>query len=56
MAVEGSDKAAPHHHIVVDNFRLQGGRYDDNVAVFGRTLQRRMEGLKVFLVRRCCCC
>ena len=29
----------------------QGGRYDDNVAVFGRSLQAKMESLRVFLVR-----
>lgn len=28
---------------------LQGSRYDDNIAVFGRSLQKKMEGLKVFL-------
>ena len=30
---------------------LQGSRYDDNIAVFGRTLQQKMESLKIFLVR-----
>lgn len=28
----------------------EGGRYDDQIAVFGRTLQRKLENLKVFLV------
>ncbi len=28
----------------------QGSRYDDQIAVFGRTLQRKLEGLKLFLV------
>ena len=30
---------------------VQGSRYDDNIAVFGRSLQAKVEGLKVFLVR-----
>lgn len=30
---------------------LQGSRYDDNIAVFGRSLQQKMESLNIFLVR-----
>lgn len=28
----------------------QGSRYDDNIAVFGRSLQAKIESLKIFLV------
>ena len=29
---------------------LQGSRYDGQIGVFGRTVQRKLEDLKVFLV------
>lgn len=32
----------------------QGTRYDDSIAVFGRSLQDKMAGLKMFLVRAGC--
>ncbi len=32
---------------------LQGSRYDDNIAEFGRSLQKKMESLNIFLVGWC---
>ena len=34
-----------------DRFTIvQGSRYDGQIAVFGKTLQHKLEGLKIFLV------
>ncbi|PRW20689.1 Ubiquitin-activating enzyme E1 2 isoform A [Chlorella sorokiniana] len=45
-----SIESLPEEPLSAEEVAPEGGRYDDNIAVFGRTLQRRMEGLKVFLV------
>ena len=36
--------------VMIAEMLLQGSRYDGQIGVFGRTVQRKLEDLKVFLV------
>jgi ubiquitin-activating enzyme E1 len=43
-------EALPEKPLPAEEVAPEGGRYDDQIAVFGRTMQRKLESLKVFLV------
>lgn len=45
-----SIESLPDEPLPADEVAPLGSRYDDNIAVFGRSLQQKMEGLKIFLV------
>jgi ubiquitin-activating enzyme E1 len=45
-----SIESLPDESLPAEEVASQGSRYDDNIAVFGRSLQAKIESLKIFLV------
>lgn len=45
-----SMESLPAEPLPAEEVTPEGGRYDDQIAVFGRSMQRKLEGAKVFLV------
>ena len=45
-----SIESLPEEPLSADELAPEGGRYDDQIAVFGRSMQRKLESANVFLV------